>query len=267
MTCSLDNRLHIMQLKLKLKLADQYKSLPQKTRVLTESWVRNEVYCPNCNSSYLSKYSNNKSVADFFCQRCKEDFELKSKGNKFGKKVVDGAYQSMLDRLQEINNPNFFMLNYDTNSHQVLNFFVIPKYFFVPNVIEKRRPLSYSARRSGWVGCNILLNKIPKSGRIFLIKNKLVESKEKVRALWKKTSFLRDEKKTELRGWILDIMTCIESIGKNEFTLKDMYKYEKILSKQHPANNHIRDKIRQQLQILRDRNYIHFIGKGKYQLI
>jgi hypothetical protein len=62
-------------------------------------------------------------------------------------------------------------------------------------------------------------------------------------------------------------MTCIESIGKNEFTLKDMYKYEKILSKQHPANNHIRDKIRQQLQILRDRNYIHFIGKGKYQLI
>ena len=46
-----------------------------------------------------------------------------------------------------------------------------------------------------------------------------------------------------------------------------MYEFETVLAKQHPDNKHIKDKIRQQLQILRDRNYIQFIGRGEYRLI
>ena len=34
----------------------------------------------------------------------------------------------------------------------------------------------------------------------------------------------------------------------------------------HPENKHIKDKIRQQLQFLRDRGYLKFINKGKYKL-
>lgn len=247
-------------------VATQYKNSSQKVRVMTEGWVRREVYCPSCGNLRLNQYSNNKPVADFFCKNCSEDFELKSKGEVLGAKIVDGAYKAMLERLSDAHNPNLFLLNYDLHSYQVSNFLVIPKHFFIPNIIEKRRPLSANARRAGWIGCNILLNRIPESGRIFLIKDKQVEPKERVCSVWKKTLFLRDEKKVESRGWLLDVMRCVELIRKKEFSLSDVYKFESALAKQHPDNKHIKDKIRQQLQILRDRRYIQFTGRGEYRL-
>ncbi len=247
-------------------LATQYRNSSQRVRVMTEGWVKTEVYCPGCGNLRLKQYSNNKPVADFFCENCSEDFELKSKKDALGAKIVDGAYSAMLNRLSEVHNPNFFFLNYDLRSYQVSNFLVIPKHFFVPDIIEKRSPLSDSARRAGWIGCNILLSRIPESGRIFLIKNKQTEPKENVCAAWKKTLFLREEKKVESRGWLLDVMRCIELIRKKEFSLSDVYKFEPILAKQHPGNRHVKDKIRQQLQILRDRNYIRFTGRGEYLL-
>ncbi len=248
-------------------LAQRYKSPSQKARVLTEGWVKEEVYCPNCGNSSLGQYPDNKPVADFFCRNCNEDFELKSKRDSVGLKIVDGEYQTMLSRLAGINNPNFFLLNYELKSYQVLNFLVIPKHFFVPNIIEKRKPLSMNAQRAGWTGCNILLNRIPEAGRIFLVKDRQVESKDKVQAVWQKTLFLREEKKIESKGWLLDIMRCVEQIRKKEFTLADVYKFESYLAGQHPGNRHIKDKIRQQLQILRDRNYLQFISPGEYRIV
>lgn len=256
-----------MCLELDRKLADPYISSSQKARVLTESWVKKEVYCPNCGNEYLKQYQNNKPVADFFCGSCSEDFELKSKKDRLGLKINDGEYKTMLSRLSDIKVPNLFLLNYDLCSYQVSNFFVIPKHFFVPEIIEKRKPLSIDAERAGWVGCNILLSRIPNAGRIFLIRNKQIESREKVCADWQRTLFLREEKKVKARGWILDVMRCIEAIHKKEFTLTDIYKFGSMLAEQHPDNRHIKDKIRQQLQILRDRGYLVFLGKGKYGLV
>lgn len=256
-----------MQLKLDAEIAEQYKNASQRVRVTTEFWVKNEIFCPNCGNLRLERYPNNRPVADFFCKKCSEDFELKSKSNNVGKKIVDGAYKVMLDRLADTQNPNLFLLNYDLNSWQVLNFFVIPKHFFISEVIEQRAPLSASARRAGWVGCNILLNRIPEVGRIFFVRNKRVETKDKVRALWEKTLFLREEKKAESKGWLLDVMRCIELTQKNEFRLADIYKFETALAKQHPQNRHIKDKIRQQLQILRNRNFIRFLSRGAYQVV
>lgn len=256
-----------MQLSLEENMAVQYKNPSQKIRVLTEDWVHKEVYCPNCGGTSLNQYPNNKPVADFFCGSCAEDFELKSKSSSLGTKIVDGAYQTMLDRLADVHNPNFFLLNYDLSSYQVVNLFVIPKHFFVPAIIEKRSPLSKMAQRAGWIGCNILLGRIPEVGRIFLIKNRQVESKEKVRAVWQKTLFLRQEKKANERGWLLDIMKCIDGIGKKEFVLSQLYACERNLQIKHPENKHIKDKIRQQLQFLRDKGYLKFINRGKYRLV
>lgn len=256
-----------MRLKLDKHLADQYKSPSQKVRVFTESWVTKEAYCPSCGNSCLNKYSNNKPVADFFCGNCNEDYELKSKKGSFGFKIVDGAYQTMLSRINGVKNPNLFLLNYEFESSQILNFLVIPKHFFVPDIIEKRVPLSESARRARWVGCNIILDRVPEVGRIFLVKDRQIESRERVRAFWQKTLFLREEKKVDAKGWLLDVIRCIELIHKKDFTLGDVYKFESFLAQQHPGNRHIKDKIRQQLQILRDRNYIQFVGRGLYRLI
>lgn len=68
------------------------------------------------------------------------------------------------------------------------------------------------------------------------------------------------------RGWLLDIISCIERLKMTDFSLSDLYRFEKELSIQHPHNENIKAKIRQQLQILRDNQYIRFVHRGKYQL-
>lgn len=254
-----------METLLDLKLAENYKSTPQKIRILTENWAKTEVFCPACGNS-VTEYENNRPVADFYCQNCSEEYELKSKKDSIGNKIVDGAYRTMIERLESSNNPNFFLLNYNLQNLNVQNFFVIPKHFFVPQIIEERSPLSETARRAGWVGCNISLKDIPNSGKIFYIKDSKVVPKDEVMKNWRKTLFLREEKQISTRGWTLDIMNCIDKLGKGDFTLNEVYAFEKELEKKHPDNKHIKDKIRQQLQVLRDKGYIEFIERGKYRL-
>ena len=254
-----------MQIVFNTQIANSYKSNSQKIRVLTEDWVGSEIFCPNCGSK-ISNFENNRPVADFYCIKCSEEYELKSKKSSIGKKIIDGAYSTMIERLQCQNNPNFFFLNYDLKNYEIINFAVIPKHFFVPEIIEKRKPLSQNAKRAGWIGCNILLNDIPKSGKIFYIKDKQIESKKNVLENWAKTLFLQETKKIELKGWILDIMSCIDRLDKSKFTLQEIYMFENFLSKKHPENKHVKDKIRQQLQFLRNKGYLRFLGNGKYQL-
>lgn len=248
------------------ELACKYKSPSQKARVLTEHWVYQNIYCPNCGRNNINKYEDGKPVADFFCPKCKEDYELKSKKTNLGHKIVDGAYKAMITRLKDARNPNLFLLNYDVNDNKVLNFAVIPKHFFIPQIIEKRKPLAETARRAGWVGCNILINNIPQTGKIFYIKNKKIEPKDKILEDWQKTLFLREEKEISGKGWLLDIMSCIDVLGKQDFSLQEIYAFEATLSKKHPQNKHIKAKIRQQLQFLREKNYLKFMAKGKYKL-
>ena len=52
-------------------------------------------------------------------------------------------------------------MNYDLKSLAVVNLFIVPKHFFVREIIEERKPLAATARRAGWIGSNILLNRVP----------------------------------------------------------------------------------------------------------
>jgi len=254
-----------MQKSLDIKLGKNYKSNSQKIRVMSETWTEENIFCPNCGCD-ISNYENNKPVADFYCKKCLEEFELKSKKGKIGKKVGAGAYSKMIERINSQEKPNFFFMGYLAKDYFVNDFFVVPKYFFVPSIIEKRKALSQKAKRAGWVGANILFNKIPNSGKIYYIENGKKFSKKDILNKWQKTIFVKELKKDNLKGWILDIMNCVESLGKKEFELKDVYKFENDLKMLHPENKHIKDKIRQQLQFLRDKGYLEFLGKGKYRL-
>ena len=62
----------------------------------------------------------------------------------------------------------------------------------------------------------------------------------------------RAELDAKQRGWTLDVLNAVRSLGKTEFDLAEVYKSEGKLAKVHPANRHVREKIRQQLQGLRD---------------
>jgi type II restriction enzyme len=69
-----------------------------------------------------------------------------------------------------------------------------------------------------------------------------------------------------MRGWTLDVLNVVRSLNKKEFSLADVYAHADELAKLHPKNAHIHDKIRQQLQVLRDLKLLEFLGSGSYRL-
>lgn len=253
-----------MELNLNKSCADGYISRSQIARVLTEDWVKTNSYCPSCGNEYLNSFENNAPVADFICSSCKSEYELKSKKDAFTLKIVDGSYRTMMQRINSENNPHFFFLNYSLQTFQVLNFLVIPNHYFIDDVIEKRKPLSKNAKRAGWIGCNILLQNIPSTGKIFLVKNGTIKNRENVVETWEKTAFLGKQKK-ENRGWTIEVLKAIERIGENEFNLNQIYQFENDLKSKFPNNNFVKDKIRQQLQVLRDKGLLEFKGNGVYR--
>ncbi len=243
----------------------RYKSNSQIARVLSEGWCSDEMYCPSCLNEKIVKYDNNRKVSDFFCDNCKNEFQLKSSSKKLGRKIVDGEYNTMIQFIDADKTPNFFLMHYSKDEWVVKNMFLIPRFFISSSIIEKRNPLKASARRAGWIGCNLLLKQIPEEGRITIIKNEKIIEKSKVNKKWDKMTFLNNMR-PQLRGWTSDVLKCTEDLGKEEFTLKDVYQKKDYLSELHPDNRHIEAKIRQQLQILRDNGLLEFISKGRYKL-
>ena len=242
-----------------------YSSGSQNARAWTERWVGDWVYCPNCGNPKLKQFPANRPVADFFCPSCAEEFELKSQKKAFGSKITDGAFRTMCERVASNNNPSLLLLNYDLPRVSVTNVTVVPKHFFVRELIEERRPLAATARRAGWIGCNILLSGIPAFGRIDLVRNEQLQPKDSVLALWRRTKFLRDES-ADARGWLIEVLKCVEALGNNTFTLSEVYAFEGRLSELYPSNHHVRQKIRQQLQVLRDHGFLDFVSPGNYRL-
>jgi type II restriction enzyme len=243
-----------------------YDSGSQQARVWTERWVADWMFCPNCGAARLSQFPANSPVADFFCPECSDQYEVKAKnGKSFGSSVADGAYDTKIARLTSNTNPNLLLLGYDKAAREVRNVCVVPKHFFVPEIIQKRKPLAVTARRAGWVGSNILLAQVPEVGRIYVLRNGEPEPKDAILNKWRQTLFLRDQS-VETRGWLLDVMKTVEAIGRVEFSLDDVYAFEGRLQLIHPNNNNVRPKIRQQLQMLRDSGYLDFLGRGQYRL-
>lgn len=239
-------------------------SSSQNARAMTEDWARRFLYCPSCTNDSLSAFAANKPVADLFCEECEEEFELKSQSRRFGRKVVDGAHRTMVERLSAANNPNLILLCYQKQTAIVSEVMLIPKFHFSLAAIEKRKPLAPTARRAGWVGCNILLDKIPATGKIPIVSNSIFVPADTVRRRWQSTAFLQ-ETNLNARGWLLATIQCVENISSDEFLLSDIYDHEQRLAAQFPNNKNIRPKLRQQLQVMRDRGMLEFLGDGKYR--
>jgi hypothetical protein len=234
--------------------------------VWTERWIGDWAFCPNCGNAKLTQFESNTPVADFSCSACKEEYELKSKKGRFGTKVVDGSFRTKCERLEANNSPSLFLLNYDLANFKVANLVVVPRHFFIRDIIQERKPLAPTARRAGWVGSNILIDRIPSAGRILIVENGLIRSREAVLDQWKKTLFLRDTGLEE-RSWLVEIMKCVEEIGSREFRIDDVYAFENRLRARYPQNQHVKEKIRQQLHVLRDRGYLEFVSRGNYRLL
>jgi len=256
----------VMRLQLDPALAEGYRSPAQRARRITEGWFRANMFCPACPSEKLGPTPDNTRVVDFVCPACGAEFQLKARSGRFGRKLRDAAYAPMMRRILENRCPHFAFLRYDTADWRVTELLLVPGHFVTRAVIERSRPLSRRARRAGWIGCNILLPMIPPHGRVHVVANRTPAPPPVVRAAWARFYWLAG-RDVESRGWTADVLRCLAELGRREFTLAEVYAFEGELARLHPANRNIRAKIRQQLQVLRDRGIVRFLSRGRYALL
>ncbi len=214
----------------------------------------------------------------------------------------------------------------DLATWSVRNLLLVPRFAFPPSAIIKRKPLSATARRHGWVGCNFNLSRIPVEARIFIVRTErsmavrvaqtflsagsgdfpvarlkhrtgmsdepagskacptIIIPPEKVREKFRRVKPLKEISVKE-RGWTLDVLNIVRRISDRSserefahsksqsrltsaatFATSEVYAFTRELEKLHPENRHVRDKIRQQLQVLRDMGLLLHIGRSVWRL-
>ncbi len=244
---------------------EKYKSKSRLAGLASEKWGQKNLYCPNCDSPHIQELPTNTPAIDYECPRCHAPFQLKAKGSAFASRIVDADYSKMILAIEENRTPNIFALHYEPTTWTVANVFLVPHFAYSHSAIEKRKPLGPLARRAGWVGCNILLHVIPPDARIAIVRAGKPTPPAEVRREYARLKPLAtlDAKQ---RGWTLDVLNGIRSLGKKDFNLSEAYTLESHLSRLHPANRHVQPKIRQQLQLLRDLGLVEFLGSGNYRL-
>lgn len=254
-----------MQMACDLSVASQYKSATQRARVISENWFEHNSYCFACDEESLVRSRPNSRANDFSCRSCGQRYELKSFQRRPRKSLVDGAYFSLIKQIDSRRAPTLCLLERDELWH-IQTMTAIHSSFLVPWVIEQRPPLKDGAKRAGWIGCNIRLDRIPPDGEISVIANGLALSKTDVRQRFQRYLPLSNLSKSR-RGWAALTLKVIRSLSKPEFSLRDLYANESAFSAIYPHNLHIREKVRQQLQLLRDLGILQFNGRGHYELV
>lgn len=131
---------------------------------------------------------------------------------------------------------------------------------------------------------------IPTGAYLAVVTESSVTSESEVREKFHRIKPLKDISAKE-RGWTLDVLNLVRRIvdsrgrgneskaGKseaneglltssptNEFTNEDVYAHARELEQLHPDNRHVKDKIRQQLQVLRDAKLLIHVSSGVWRL-
>jgi type II restriction enzyme len=169
----------------------------------------------------------------------------------------------MIERIESAETPSFIFLRYNTNWH-ITSLFAVHKFFITTSVVQRSNALSQSAIRRDWVGCNILVGDIPADGKISIVDHGVVTDRSEVRAKFRMAGTLEQLTPPE-RGWTALTLQLLRRLGLQEFELNDAYHIESEFERFYPQNRHIRAKIRQQLQVLRDLGFIQFIGRARYR--
>jgi hypothetical protein len=166
--------------------------------------------------------------------------------------ITDGAYAAMMNAIRHDETPNFYFMQYELATWSVTNLLLVPHFAFPPSAIIKRKPLSSTARRAGWVGCNFALNRIPVEARIAIVTTILsppqssagvspapgsnssegrrnacatlsrgervvIATPAEVRAQFRRVKPL-SEISVKQRGWTLDVLNAIRRLGKTDLS-------------------------------------------------
>ncbi len=161
-------------------IATTYSNKTQFARVVLETWAELNLYCLHCVNDSLTRLPHNTPVADFECQCCEAQYQLKAKDGRFGSKLSGAAYAPTLKASKERSMPEHVLVEYDRRFSTVVFVDALPGSAITPERVVARARLSASARRAGWQGCTIRIDGIERVG----IVRPSGLPREAVRAAW-----------------------------------------------------------------------------------
>lgn len=238
----------------------------QRTRLITEDGFSRFGYCLRCKSNKLTRTTAGTVAQDFYCPKCGQPYELKSAARAHTRIVQDGGYASMMKTIRGENVPALVLMHYSPE-WCVRGLVAIHPVFLTPAVVMKRPKPHIRKNGTLYQMCDLNLSLIPTDGKIALVSDGVVRTHAETRRRFQESVRFEDVP-LKTRGWTALVLSTVRQIGKKEFTLKDIYKFEDAMHKAFPRNSHIQPKIRQQLQELRDLGYIEFLGmRGEYRVL
>lgn len=256
-----------MNLGLDPRLGVGYASKSQWARKVTEGWAEGNLFCLACPSDWLQAHAANRAVEDYHCPACSRRVQLKAKNGAIGSSVSNSAFAKKQTAILAGRAPDYCFMAYDREALAVNDLVWVPGHFITMSVISERKPLKPTARRAGWIGSNIHLDRVPSAGKIGVVIDGQVTPKAVVRKQFSTLEFL-GRYEAQQRGWVADVLACLDGLDLqpgSSFTLSDVYACEDDLQAIHPKNHNIRPKIRQQLQILVAGKVLERIRPGLYR--
>lgn len=256
-----------MRLSLQAVHGANYASASQWARRVTEAWATDNLYCLACPSNRLDPHKPNMKVEDYHCPACTRRLQVKAKQGRIGNVVANSAYEVKIAAIQANRAPDYCFLGYDREALTVHDVLWVPGHFMTLSVISRRKPLAPTARRAGWVGSNIHLDRIPDAGKIPVVTEGVMHPIKGVRAQFARTLFV-STLPVEKRGWLADVMNGLDELklrNGSQFDLADIYSLAPRLQELHPNNHNIEPKIRQQLQVLERNGFVRRIRPGRYE--
>jgi len=247
-------------------LASGYTSGAQKSRIISEGWFKSAGYCLNCLSNRLEPTTAGTIARDYVCPICAQPYELKSSARAHTRIVQDGGYESMLRRIRAAEAPALMLMHY-SKQWCVEGLVAIHPVFLTLSVVLKRRTAHTRANGKKYQMCDLNLSLIPTDGKIVVVGGGEARSHAAARREFKESKRFADVPLAK-RGWAGMVLAAVRKIGKREFTLAEVYAHEEAMHAAYPENSHVRDKIRQQMQVLRDLGYVEFLSKrGEYRML
>ena len=163
--------IHNMELNELISQIKENNNWKSESRIVGEAceyYVKNNINCVRCNNKNFGKYKTNEKSKDLICITCNQKFQIKAKSathkqvnnikykNKF--KTIGGEYSTTLNSIDE--KIDYLIILYEKQSYIILNVLYISNENINFNCIIPRNPLSSTAKRAGWQGCNIIFDNI-----------------------------------------------------------------------------------------------------------
>ena len=151
-----------------VKENNNWKSESRIVGEASEYYVINNVKCVRCNNHNFEKCKINEKSKDLICISCNQKYQIKSKcvtQNQFTNiqckntfKTIGGEYSTTLNNINE--NIDYLIILYEKQSYKIINILYIKNENINSHCIIPRKPLSLTAKRAGWQGCNIVFDNI-----------------------------------------------------------------------------------------------------------